>query len=210
MRTLALAVAAVLALAAPAVSQELVGEPAFYDISGVAANDVLNVRERPDASSPIIGTLRPDQARIEVIGTLPDGRWGLVNVEELAGWVSMRFMAPSPIAMPDLPGGLTCSGTEPFWSATFTTPESWTLDLSYMSDVAAPIAMSGWSKPAINRVDWAFGFTGQGGVTRASGVIALKLCEDGMSLRAAGYEINMIVDGAERFVINGCCSLGAN
>ena len=79
-----------------------------------------------------------------------------------------------------------------------------------MSDRTAPIAMSGWSKPAINRIDAPIGFTGQGGSTRASGVISLKQCEDGMSLRAAGYEITMVIDSTDRLVVQGCCSLGTH
>jgi uncharacterized membrane protein len=204
----AAALAALLALQSHA--QEIEAAPALYDVTGVVADDVLNVRERPDAGSPIVGTLRPDAARVEVIGVVPGGRWGLVNVEEMAGWVSMRFMSPSEVAMSEPPVGLTCSGTEPFWSVSFQSGTTWSVDLVYMGIGDAPIAMSGWSAPAINRINGAYGFSGLGGVTRASGIIDPGLCEDGMSLRAFGYGINMMIDGTERMVLNGCCSLGSH
>lgn len=59
---------------------------ALHDVTGVAANDVLNIRENPDAASPVIGTLAPDATGVEVI--LVDDGWALVNAGERSGYAS--------------------------------------------------------------------------------------------------------------------------
>ena len=46
--------------------------PALLDATGVAGDDVLNVRAAANASALVIGTLAPDARDIEVIG--PDDR----------------------------------------------------------------------------------------------------------------------------------------
>lgn len=94
--------------------------PTLFDVQDVAADDVLNIRETPDAMAPIIGTLAHDATGIEVMGTDRSGQWGRVNTGERGGWVSMRFLTyRSDVWQPEkLPAGLTCGGTEPFWSFT--------------------------------------------------------------------------------------------
>lgn len=64
--------------------------PALYDVSGVASDDVLNIRAEPSADAPIIGTLAHDATNVEIIRDGENG-WGLVNTDEgTAGY-------PSPI-----------------------------------------------------------------------------------------------------------------
>jgi hypothetical protein len=78
-----------LLVAMPAAAQDL---PALFRVTGVAANDVLNIRAEPSARAAIIGSFRPDAGGIEVVALSADGRWGLVNSGEQAGWSSMRYL----------------------------------------------------------------------------------------------------------------------
>lgn len=88
--------------------------PALYDVTGVRADDALNIRERPDADSPIIGMLTPDSTGVEVVAEV-DG-WGVVNIGERAGYANLRFLARSERpAWNQLATPLVCSGSEPFW-----------------------------------------------------------------------------------------------
>ena len=64
-------------LALPAQAQDF---PALYAVTGVAADDVLNIRSRPDAGAPIIGALAPDSTGVEVLGR--SGNWALVSAGE--------------------------------------------------------------------------------------------------------------------------------
>lgn len=190
-------------------AQEVFVDPLLYDVSGVASDDVLNIREFADASSPIIGAFGPYEGQIEVIGLAPGGRWGLVNFEERSGWVAMRFMTPSS-ARTTSPDGFLCNGNEPFWSLAFQPGGAMLADFSPMGIGNGPALMSGWSKAVQNREYGRFGFSGQTGSIGLSGIVSLELCHDGMSDRAYGYAIDLIIDGAERLVISGCCNIRSN
>lgn len=68
--------------------------PAIFRVVGVAANDVLNVRQAPHARSPIVGVFAPNEPMVEVLQLSEDGRWGLVRFGGSLGWSSMRYLEP--------------------------------------------------------------------------------------------------------------------
>lgn len=85
------------------------------DVTGVAADDVLNLRTEPRSGAPLTGALSPTASGIEVVRR-SDG-WAFVKSGKLAGWASVRFLRPAMSfenGKPPLP--LQCIGTEPFWS----------------------------------------------------------------------------------------------
>lgn len=104
-------------VASPAAATQEYILPTLFDVQGVAADDVLNIREAPTASSEIIGSLGPDSTHVEIVGLDRSGNWGQVNTGERAGWVSMRYLAyRTDVWEPgQLPDGFSCGGTEPFW-----------------------------------------------------------------------------------------------
>jgi hypothetical protein len=65
-------------------------------VQGVAADDVLNVREAPDKAAAVLGALPPDATGVR--GT-PNRRrvgastWREVECGDLRGWVNERFLA---------------------------------------------------------------------------------------------------------------------
>jgi hypothetical protein len=65
-------------------------------VQGVAADDVLNVREAPDKASAVLGGLPPDATGVR--GTANRRRvgastWREVECGQLRGWVNERFLA---------------------------------------------------------------------------------------------------------------------
>lgn len=73
----------------------------LYRVTGVAANDVLNIRSGPGASNPIVGIFPPQQRGVEITGrirTLPSGAiWVEVigaNLRGGTGWVNGRYLTP--------------------------------------------------------------------------------------------------------------------
>jgi uncharacterized membrane protein len=192
-----------LAMAGPAGADVL---PAFYSVTGVGGNDVLNVRAAPDAAADLLATLPPDGTGIEVVGLSPEGTWAQVNAGETAGWVALRFLAREP--GPDwtaLQRPLGCYGTEPFWSlridpaaaiATFETPV----------EDARPM-----------RIDWAT--TVAGGPPAAGfmlddagapgfATITTGLCSDGMSDRMMGLSSTLFFAAEGGLTgYSGCCRL---
>jgi peptidoglycan/xylan/chitin deacetylase (PgdA/CDA1 family) len=85
---------------------------AVWDVTGVAANDVLNVRRGPGTTFPVIGTLASDAVGLESTGRTAqvDGAlWRELAVPgATTGWVNAAFLtehrsvpAPQPPATPD-------------------------------------------------------------------------------------------------------------
>lgn len=202
------AVALALALCATPVGAET-ALPALYDVAGVAANDVLNIRTAPGSQSPIIGGLGPDATGAEVVALSPDGKWGQVNAGEGTGWVAMAYLAPQPRApWFTMQGPLSCFGTEPFWSVgidarmanrmQFTTPDAADLSLDLISV---------WSGE-----DWhpVAGMTFAAAEASGMAVIRAEACSDGMSDRAFGLAIDLFMSGkggADSRALRGCCAL---
>lgn len=88
-----------------------------FAVKGVAADDMLNVRAGPSASSVVIGSLPPLTPNVEVMGT--QSNWAKIPFGETNGWVSMRYLAPNPAPANEIPRPLQCAGTEPFWDIRF-------------------------------------------------------------------------------------------
>lgn len=182
--------------------------PAWHDVAGVAADDVLNVRQSPDAASPILGSLGPDQTAVEVVAQSDDGKWGRVNLGEVSGWASMAFLTRQ--AQPDwfaVQSALQCSGTEPFWSLhldpvakriTMSSAEARTL----MMDISGQWPGESW-RPSLGV---SFAGMGQSGMA----VARAEACSDGMSDMAFGIALDLFLRseaGGEQLALRGCCTL---
>jgi uncharacterized membrane protein len=181
--------------------------PALHDVSGVAADDVLNLRAGPGTEHEVVGSLAPDATGIEVIAPSEDLAWGLVNAGEGTAWASLAFLERRPGqwegAFPPL---ARCFGTEPFWSVAV---EGDALRLSTPDD---PEAADGWLAGrwgSANRRDrfaarllWEDGAPG-------FATIRAERCSDGMSDRAFGLSIDMVAgrQDAGGGLLSGCCSL---
>lgn len=85
---------------APTVTTTIAPAPAatnsVFVVHGVNPGDVLNVRERPDASSRVVGSIPPDSS-VQTTGmATPDvpgpGWWEVVLSDGSTGWVNRRFV----------------------------------------------------------------------------------------------------------------------
>ncbi len=65
--------------------------PAMYCVTGVAANDVLNLRAFPAATSRILTGLAPNACGIALLPYRTNG-WQKVRVDGREGWVASRFL----------------------------------------------------------------------------------------------------------------------
>ncbi len=183
--------------------------PEVYTVTNVAANDTLNVRAQPSGQSADIGDIYPS-GQVEVIALNDDGKWGKIIWQEANGWVAMRFLRPTPLpTMPDsaMPLQLVCSGTEPFWSATFWTNRN----LEFKDYAAASPA------PTFQRIGQAATADGFGPVSfaftagRFTGTLDRAQCSDGMSERDYGWQLRLIEQANGRLQLrNGCCQAMLN
>ena len=197
-----------LVAASPASATQEYILPTLFDVTGVAADDVLNIRSAPDASSAIIGTLSSNARDIEVVGLDKTGRWAQVNTQERSGWAALRFLAYQVDVWPhmDLPESLQCFGTEPFWSfrpaednIEFSTPEARESSLRIEHVLSTGVFRDprrSFSAKIENR--------------SLTAVIVPIACSDGMSDRAYGLDVTVILqENGEPRMLTGCCSIAS-
>lgn len=186
-------------LVSVAAAEEL---PRLHDVTGVAADDVLNVRAGPGGSHPIVGTLQPDQKGVEVVRV--EGNWGQVNVEEQAGWASMRFLTPRDDGNLGNNPRLSCYGTEPFWNldihqgqqAFMTTPENYDGETYHVG-----LFQGAWSESP----KWLL--HGSSDRHALAMVLFRTSCSDGMSDREFGFDATVVLNGPDARTFTGCCQL---
>ena len=196
------ALALILALAGPASATQEYILPTLFDVSGVAPDDVLNIRAEPNARAAIIGTLATDATRIEVAEERRG--WARVNTGEGAGWVSARYLSYRvDVWQPgELPPAFRCLGTEPFWDAKVEGGEL----------VLRSPENQGGDRRAVQAVLDTGVFRDPSRVVVAQDMTLFshpQICSDGMSDRAFALAVSVILDGAETpsRMLMGCCSI---
>lgn len=189
--------------------------PALFDVTGVAATDVLNVRSSPTVQSDIVGTLAPTETNIEVIRPTDDLTWGLVNVGERSGWVSLAFLARQP---GQWSGALIdvrqCFGTEPFWRLTYDPPR---ITLTAPDIEPRQGLISSLFRSNGHRDRFAYQgsfFPSDAGNRNVTMSVRLEACGDGMSDRDYGIGVDMLItrpdlggDQSMTGLYSGCCTL---
>ena len=180
--------------------------PTLFDVTGVAADDVLNIRDAPNAGAAIIGTLAPYARDIEVVGYDDTGRWARINIGEHSGWAALRYLTYQvDVWTPGtLPPTLYCLGTEPFWSVrpegehmVFSTPDAPEVGMR----IAAVLATGRFRDPRRS-------VSAAGDTHRLTAVLVPMACSDGMSDRAYGLDATVVLDGSEGpQMLTGCCSI---
>lgn len=175
--------------------------PAIFSVTGVAANDRLNIRAEPNANSAILDSIYPYEVAVEVLDRSPDGRWGLVGVAEGNGWVNLRFLAPVTLPDYEVPRPLSCFGTEPFWrigfyprGAEFQAMGEDRRDLTVLGEAVAPggYLLTTEEGPTLNR----------------TAIVTREWCNDGMSDRRFGWSVRLFTEAPDgNSVLGGCCTL---
>jgi uncharacterized membrane protein len=188
-------------------------EPGFYAVTGVAAGDVLNIRTEADSSAPVVDSLAPGAQPVEVLETVTKGggEWGRVLAGDGNGWVSMRFLEPVEVkvlAGTDIPEGLSCGGTEPFWGLRITSAGGLVFAPMEGPETAFPIEKA---TNAIGR-NTRFAVLARSGEMSARALLArFESCTDGMSDRDFGWRIDLLLerpgDDAYPQLYEGCCRL---
>lgn len=186
--------------ATPALATQEYILPTLFDVARVAPGDVLNIRADPNGSAPVIGTLAPDAARVEVVEERRG--WGRVNTGEGSGWVSMRFLDYRTDVWEEdaLPAGWQCFGTEPFWTVI---PQEGQL-------VTAMPGLPDDTRP-LRAVRSTGVFRDPTRAVTAPGMTLTstpQLCSDGMSDRLFGLQALVVIEGEEgTTLLRGCCSI---
>ena len=182
-------------------------DPSYHRVTGVAADDTLNVRIEPSADSADIGDLPPDARGIEVTGLDASGGWGRIVWEEGNGWIAMRFLAADPqpsIPGTELPQGLLCGGTEPFWSLRLSGGGA---AFSDAGGAAMILSQTGAISP---QAQGAFPVIVSHGSSEAAAmsVVEPMECSDGMSDRTYPWRaLFLLRTASDQRLLAGCCQL---
>ena len=192
-----------LACPAAAVADSL---PSLFAVSGVAADDVLNIRAEPNGGAAILGTLAPGARDVEVVAYDDTGQWAQVNTAEASGWAAQRFLAyQDAIWTPQtLPPTLRCLGTEPFWSFA---PQGNAIVFSTPDDPSTPLAAKAILSTYLPG-DTRRSIVAQDSSQHLTAVMVPMACSDGMSDRAYGLDVTVILENADGIgMLTGCCSI---
>lgn len=195
-----------LGVAAPAVATQEYILPTLFDVTGVAANDVLNIRAAPNAGAEIIGTLEPNARDIEVVGHDATGQWARINTGERTGWAALRFLSYQvDVWTPGtLPQTLQCVGNEPFW---LFRPQGDDVVFSTPDRPGAVMRIERLVSSGIFR-DPRRSLSVQSESRRMTAVIVPMACSDGMSDRSYRLDVTLILEeGDEAQMLTGCCSI---
>lgn len=98
--TVAVSGEAITAAPAPDFADGLAGGPDFWQVTGLAGDDTLNLRAEPSTRAPVLGTFA-EEARLRNLGCRMEGsqRWCLVEAADdpaLKGWVAGRYLREAP------------------------------------------------------------------------------------------------------------------
>jgi len=174
--------------------------PIIYEVTGVADDDVLNVRIEPNAGAYDIGDLLP-HAQVEVTAIDDSGKWARIQWHGEDGWVARRYLVEVERfgdEFSGMPVDLLCTGTEPFWAADITSDAQFSF--AELGDEAdwMPVANSVMSTN-MYRSNYAFD------TAKFTGLLRRAECSDGMSDMTYGWALDLLEKGADPRLLSGCC-----
>lgn len=170
-------------------------------VTGVARNDVLNLRAQPDPRSRIVGSLAADARDIAIVGQATQSLdWIMVQNGRTRGWANAAFLAyGDPQQQGRLPVRLRCAGTEPFWG----------IDIGY-GRAEANLAFDGRQRrialaspmPAAARPRIWLLPSAAAQDPRSFVLVEGRICSDGMSDRSYPFTVTARVGDV---LLSGCC-----
>lgn len=181
-----------------------------YQVHGVAADDVLNVRATPAPAAEKIGTLAPGETGIAGTGNRASYQsedWVEIRTEAVTGWVNGRYLTrimPHESALADdniFHEPLSCHGTEPFWGLTV---EGRTGQLDSLADGKWQITFNNQRRTSSMIPAWAIEGQTPDGAPATVIVEQAEACSDGMSDISYLYSVYVHLRGGP--FLNGCCN----
>jgi uncharacterized protein YraI len=187
--------------------------PGAFTVTGVAANDRLWVRDAPRATGSRLGGLMPG-AVINVTGHA-SGNWVQVTQNGQIGYVNASYLtrdiesggesggeSGSGTSASGFPLGITCRGTEPFW--TFTMALNRAVQYNSLIDGPEPVTYM-----VLSTASSGGGYPYDFNASPYSGTISSQSCSDGMSDITYSMGITLVKPSANGSTetLFGCCNV---
>ncbi len=181
----------------------------LFQVTGVAQNDVLNIRAEPNPTAEKIGSLPYNAISVKAVGEIRatgSSQWRQIQVDDQTGWVNINFLTPQKPPLTEDPvffsEPLNCSGTEPFWAFQVNGKQG---ELDTLSDGGTRILFDTIRTAEARPTVWIL--RGRQQSTDASTVAMLEktnICSDGMS--DLTYRYSLRLDVADGPFYAGCCN----
>ena len=191
----------------------LAAEVGYYKVVGVPTGEMLNIRAEPNANAQVLESLGPTASPVDVLEVQNRNgvEWGRILAADSNGWVAMKFLSPVAVGKLDeteVPDGLACSGSEPFWSITLSKSNGMSLLFPDQPEMIWPLLGSINATGRNHRIAVLAGSQG----TRAVAMLGRnEKCSDGMSDRDFSWRIDLLVEkpGEQGYpaAFEGCCLL---
>ncbi|PZX15495.1 SH3 domain-containing protein [Celeribacter halophilus] len=179
--------------------------PAVFTVTGVAADDMLWVRDAPSVTGARLGGLTPNS--VVSLNARASEDWGQITLNGQIGYVHMGYLTRAAesggtTTVNGFPLGLTCRGTEPFWTLTIAQDRS--VEYTSLINGADPITSLTQTTPAIGG-----GYPYTFGAQRYSGTLDQTSCSDGMSdiTYSMSLILNRAISGGQTETLYGCCNV---
>lgn len=181
--------------------------PEPHIVSGLVPGDVLNVRASADATSDDLGDLDEHAGIIDVMEHDGTGKWARILWEGQDAWVAARYLTPATRATvpgTEIPIGLHCGGTEPFWSVSINTIDTLELDINGMISGQRLTLQQGLT--SANYPSYPAALIAGTDDMSLSLVVRPGRCSDGMSDLTYGWHGDLLLTRPEQpFLMSGCC-----
>lgn len=184
--------------------------PATFTVTGVSAGDKLWVRKAPQATAGRVGGLKP--GAVVTVDGRASGNWGKITLNGQIGYINMSYLTRAAVngssstgasvTANGFPLGLTCRGTEPFWTLDIGQDRSF--QYTSLINGPDPVRHLAIATPALSG-GYPFAFAAH----PLSGTINQQVCSDGMSDISYTMSIQMNRPSGNGSVdaLYGCCNV---
>lgn len=179
-----------------------------YAVTGVAEDDVLNLRAAPAASAAKISSIPSGATLVLATGRTRniEGRtWREIGYLGVQGWVNTRYLKPYEPLPAHVPGEpLQCLGTEPHWSMRSQADQSLLLRAPILGKSIALITEP--AQASVNHTNRWFldAVSGDGEQAAAIVIHESESCSDDMSNARYRYAVSVKLHGG--VYLSGCCN----
>lgn len=181
----------------------------YYQLTGLAEGEVLNVRSGPSTEYDIIGKLKMNNDAFEILERDPEHEWGRILWQDREGWVFLEYVqqvSPDMVPASNIPIKLHCSGAEPYWDYTVTSTTEVSFKILF-DDFEANTTIESVLESA-NSANIPTALVATGKDLKLTAVLDPQQCQDGTTQRLFGWSIDLLVErDNNKQLYSGCCSL---
>ncbi len=183
--------------------------PSLYRVTGLKNGEPLNVRSGPSTKFEDIGDLTIDSDPVEIIELDSTGKWARFVWSGSSGWASIKYLKQfdSPkLAGTEVPVGLYCTGTEPFWKYEILDQKN--IRLNILGNDKPISALLDTVSSSVNHLTFPVAIVASTNSESITSLLRPDRCSDGMSDRIFDWSVDILLQrNTSTTLLSGCCRL---